>query len=154
MGTAHLKGDVLADFVTRRLGGALLIEAPSARDLLTALPEALRLDGPLSATATLGGTVDAPEIAANVVGTKMTLGGQPVDSLSAQARVIGSDVIVDALTLTQGTDPHRDGPVFHDDENLYHRSARRRVGVARRPEPPRQRERPYLAGLHRLRHDR
>ena len=45
-----------------RLAARSAIEAPSARELLTMLPEALRLDGPLSATATLGGTVDAPDI--------------------------------------------------------------------------------------------
>jgi outer membrane protein assembly complex protein YaeT len=103
VGTARVKGDVLANLVTRRLEGALAIDAPSARDLLTALPEALRLDGPLSATATLGGTVDAPDITANVVGSGMTLGGQPVDSLTAKARLLGDDVIVEALTLTQPT---------------------------------------------------
>jgi outer membrane protein assembly complex protein YaeT len=103
VGTASVKGDVLANLVTRRLGGALAIDAPSARDLLTALPEALRLDGPLSATTTLGGTVDAPDITANVVGSGMTLGGQPVDSLTAKARLLGDDVIVEALTLTQPT---------------------------------------------------
>ncbi len=103
VGTAQLKGDVLANFGTRDLGGALAIEAPSARDLLSALPEALRLDGALSATATLAGTVDAPEIVANVGGATMTLGGQPVDTFNVQARIVGSDVIVQALTLTQGT---------------------------------------------------
>ena len=63
------------------------------------LPEAVRLDGALSATATLGGTVDAPDIVANVVGSGMTLGGQPVDSLTAKARIVGDDVIVETLTL-------------------------------------------------------
>ena len=38
--------------------GSCTVEAPSAADVLTAVPEALRLQGPLSATATLGGTVD------------------------------------------------------------------------------------------------
>jgi outer membrane protein assembly complex protein YaeT len=103
VGAARVKGDVLADLVTRKLGGTLVIDAPSARDLLTALPEALRLDGPLSATASFGGTVDAPDISANIVGSGMTLGGQPVDSLTARARLLGGDVIVESLTLTQST---------------------------------------------------
>jgi len=102
VGTAQLKGDVLANFSTRQLGGSLAIDAPSARDLLTGVPEALQLEGALAATASLGGTVDTPDIAADVVGTGMTLGGQPVDSLTAKARVLGNDVIVESLTLTQG----------------------------------------------------
>jgi outer membrane protein assembly complex protein YaeT len=102
VGTARVKGEYLANLDTRRLGGALAIGAPSARDLLTTLPEALRLDGPLSATATLSGTIDAPIVTANVVGSGMTLGGQPVDTLTAEARLVGDDVFVDALTLTQG----------------------------------------------------
>jgi outer membrane protein assembly complex protein YaeT len=103
VGTAHVKGDVLANLVSRKLDGKLAIEAPSARDLLAALPEALRLEGPLAATATFSGTVDDPFIAADVVGSGMTLGGQPVDTLSASAHLIGDEVILDALSLTQGT---------------------------------------------------
>jgi outer membrane protein assembly complex protein YaeT len=103
VGTARVKGEYLANLVTRRLGGSLAIEAPSARDLLTTLPDALRLEGALSATATLGGTIDAPIVDANVVGSGLTLGGQPVDTLTAQARLVGDDLFVDALTLTQGT---------------------------------------------------
>jgi outer membrane protein assembly complex protein YaeT len=103
LGTAHVKGDVLANLVTRKLDGKLAIDAKSARDLLTMLPEALRLEGPLAATATLGGTVDAPDISANIVGSGLTLGGQPVDTLTAKVRWLGDDVIIDALTLAQGT---------------------------------------------------
>lgn len=102
VGTASVKGDVLANLVTRKLDGKLAIDAKSVRDLLTAVPESLRIDGPLAATATLGGTVDAPDITADVVGSGLSVGGQPVDTLAAKARWLGDDIIVDSLTLTQG----------------------------------------------------
>ncbi len=103
IGTARVNGSYLANLATRQLGGALAIDAPSAADLVTALPESLRLDGALSATATFGGTVDVPHVNAEVTGKDMTLGGQPVDTLTAKARWIGDDIFVDALTLTQRT---------------------------------------------------
>ena len=48
---AHVTGNVLADLDTRKLTGSLNVDAPSAANLLSAAPEALRLDGPLTATA-------------------------------------------------------------------------------------------------------
>ena len=102
IGAARMRGDVLADFLSRRLAGALDIEAPSASDLMTAVPQNMRLEGPLKAKATLAGTVDKPDMVADVSGTGLTLGGQPVDSLTARARVVGDGINIESLTLTQG----------------------------------------------------
>ena len=88
--------------ISRRLNGSLVVDAPSAADLLTALPAELRLQGPLSASAAIGGTVDAPEVTAEVTGRDLTLAGQPVDSVTAKARVLGDTVHVESLELRQG----------------------------------------------------
>ncbi|MGH9176123.1 MAG: hypothetical protein ACRD1H_17280, partial [Vicinamibacterales bacterium] len=100
--SSHIRGEVLANLVTRRLEGELNVETPSAADLLTALPETLRLQGPLAASAALGGTVDDPEVAADVTGSGLTLAGQPVDSLVAKARVVDEGVNIESLELRQG----------------------------------------------------
>jgi outer membrane protein assembly complex protein YaeT len=102
IGAAQVRGEVLANFVTRALAGELRVDAPSARDLLSMLPEAFRLDGPLAATATLGGTVDKPDIAATVAGTGLTLAGQPIDTITGKARIIDGGVNIESFSVTQG----------------------------------------------------
>lgn len=101
VGSTTIRGEVMADLVSRALAGRLQVESPDAADLLSALPENLRLEGPLTATATLGGTVDTPDIAAAVTGTALTLAGQPVASLEATARVVGDGVDVERLVVRQ-----------------------------------------------------
>ena len=101
VGSTAIRGDVLADLVTRRLDGKVAIESMNVADLLTAVPEPLRLQGPLTATTTLSGTVDAPEITADVAGSTLTLSGQPVASLTAKARIVGDGVNIENLTLRQ-----------------------------------------------------
>jgi outer membrane protein assembly complex protein YaeT len=101
LGSTTIRGEVLADLVSRTLDGRLQVESPNAADLLSALPEDLRLQGPLFATATLDGTVDTPNIVAEVTGTDLTLAGQPVASLNATARVVDDGVDVEHLTLRQ-----------------------------------------------------
>lgn len=101
IGTTTIRGEVLADLVSRKLDGRLLVESPNAADLLPALPESLRLEGPLSATATLEGTVDTPNIVAEVSGKALDLAGQSVASLNATARVVGDGVDVERLTVRQ-----------------------------------------------------
>lgn len=101
-GSAHLRGEVLADLVTRRLSGSLAIESASAADLFSGLPASLRLDGALAATVTLAGTVDAPDIRTDVESSGLRLAGQSFDSLVVQARVVDEAVNVESLVLRQG----------------------------------------------------
>ncbi|HXG87285.1 MAG TPA: translocation/assembly module TamB domain-containing protein [Vicinamibacterales bacterium] len=103
VGSSRVRGEVFSNLVTRRLDGTLSLETPSVADLLGTLPETLRLEGPLTGTATVGGTVDVPEIAADIVGSGLRLGGQPVDSLVAKARIVGDAVNIESLTLRQGS---------------------------------------------------
>ena len=101
-GRTNVRGSVAADLGNRGLSGQFTLETPSAADLLNALPEPLRLDGPLAATATLAGTVDAPEVIAEVNGSSLSLSGQLIDSIEAKTRVVDGGVTVESLTLRQG----------------------------------------------------
>ena len=101
VGSTSVRGDVFADLITRRLEGELRVQSPNAADLLTALPEGLRLQGPLDATAKLGGTVDTPDVHTQVAGAKLTLGGQPLESLRAETRIVGSGINIDNFVLRQ-----------------------------------------------------
>jgi outer membrane protein assembly complex protein YaeT len=101
VGSTTIRGEVLADLVSRELDGRLEVASPNAADLLSALPENLRLEGPLSATAVLDGTLNTPNIVADVSGKALTLAGQPVASIDATARVVGDGVDVERLTVRQ-----------------------------------------------------
>jgi outer membrane protein insertion porin family len=101
IGTTIVSGDVLADLETRRLEGTLNVESPNVADLLSALPEPLRLQGPLDAVATLGGTVEDPSVAVTVSGRALTLADQPVDAITADARLVGEGIDIEQLTLRQ-----------------------------------------------------
>jgi outer membrane protein assembly complex protein YaeT len=101
IGTTHVRGDVFANLATRTLGGTVEIESPNAADLLATMPETLRLEGPLEAKATLGGTVDAPDVVADVSGDELTIAGQPLQSLRATARVINGGVNLESLAMRQ-----------------------------------------------------
>jgi outer membrane protein insertion porin family len=99
--STEIRGEVFADLETRRLEGRFEFDSPNAADLMTALPEALRFQGPLEATTKLAGTVDAPEIAIDVSGSQLTFAGQPVASLVAQTRIVGDGIDIEELVLRQ-----------------------------------------------------
>lgn len=102
VGGARVSGRVAANLQTRALSGRLTLDAPSAADLIVTLPATLRLEGSLSATASLRGTVDAPEVVADLTGNAVSIAGQPIDSLAANARVVDRGVTVDELIARQG----------------------------------------------------
>ncbi|MBA3269527.1 MAG: hypothetical protein H0T71_03380, partial [Acidobacteria bacterium] len=101
VGASTIRGHVFANLRTRDLTGQLQLEAPSAADLISALPESLRVQGPLSATAVLGGTVDQPDIRSEVSGTGLTINGQAIRSLSGKARIVGEGLNIEGLSLRQ-----------------------------------------------------
>jgi outer membrane protein insertion porin family len=101
VGSSRITGEVLANFVNRRLSGDLKLDAPSVADLLATVPENVRLQGPITAHAVLSGTVDAPIVTADVAGNGLMLGGQAIDSLAAKARLVDDDLQIEHVTLRQ-----------------------------------------------------
>ena len=102
-GAADVRGSVTADLVSRALSGTLTLEAASAANLFPAIPRTLQLEGGLSASATLAGTVDRPQVDAEVTSSGLSVAGQGVDSLTAKARVIDNGVTIDSVVVRQGT---------------------------------------------------
>jgi outer membrane protein assembly complex protein YaeT len=100
-GQTNVRGAVSADLVGRGLTGQFSLDTPSAADLLGAVPEAVRLDGPLTATATLTGTLDAPAVLVEVKGSGLTLADQPIDSIDAKTRIADGQLIIESFTLRQ-----------------------------------------------------
>jgi outer membrane protein insertion porin family len=101
VGTTTVTGDVLANLASRQLQGKLTVTSPDAADLMTAVPEGLRLQGPLTAVTTLAGTVDEPSVVTQVSGSSLTLSGQPIEALEVDARVVGDGINIERLTLRQ-----------------------------------------------------
>lgn len=95
-----LEGNAAFDLRGHTLSGRFDLDAPDAGKLVTVLPEALHLAGPVSATGTLGGAPSAPEVRAELSGHDLSVAGQAVETLSASTRVTGDAVFVDALRLT------------------------------------------------------
>src|SRR4029453_17775603 len=50
----------------------------------------------------IGGTVDVPELVTDVTGANLTLGGQPIDSLTGRARIVDEGIDIESLVLEQG----------------------------------------------------
>ncbi|MGE3276520.1 MAG: translocation/assembly module TamB domain-containing protein [Vicinamibacterales bacterium] len=101
IGHAHLTGGVRLDLASDDLSGTLKLDAPSAADLQSAVPDDYRLEGPVQATAILGGTPSAPAIDVTLNGSSLMLAGQPIDTLAVRAHVTGDAIDVGALEVSQ-----------------------------------------------------
>jgi outer membrane protein assembly complex protein YaeT len=141
IGTTSVRGDVRADLASRELDGVLTVASPNAADLLTAVPENLRLQGPLSASVRLAGTVDDPTIDVELAGKGLSVADQPIDAVSATAHVVDAGVTVDRFTVRQpgggelvGDGRYEWGPrtfrVSVDGQNLEWRGQLARLGDA------------------------
>jgi outer membrane protein assembly complex protein YaeT len=98
---ATLTGDASIDLQSRGLGGSFRLDAPDVHEVLTDLPAAFRIEGPIHAVATLGGTTAAPEVRADVNGENLSVSGQPIDTLHAKLLVLGDRVEVASLEARQ-----------------------------------------------------
>jgi outer membrane protein assembly factor BamA/autotransporter translocation and assembly factor TamB len=118
-GSARVTGNATADIDRRLWSGTLHMEASDAIDLQSAVPESWRIAGPVQADATLGGSFDAIQLDAKVTGSGLTLAGQPIDQLTADATVTASAVDVKTLELN-GNGAHVAGRVKYDwDTDVY-----------------------------------
>ncbi|MGQ0734969.1 MAG: translocation/assembly module TamB domain-containing protein, partial [Acidobacteriota bacterium] len=102
LGSTTIRGEVGANLLTRRIDGALTLNAPSAGALLATLVPDTQIDGSVTARATLGGTLDAPDIRAELTGSDLTVAEQVFESLSVRARVLDDGVTIESLGIKQG----------------------------------------------------
>lgn len=100
-GSARVGGGIEATLRTGRLAGSLHLDAPEAADLLAAVPERWRLHGPVRVGATLGGSRDGFHLDAVLDGRTLTVAGQPLDRLTASARLTAESIDVSSVTATQ-----------------------------------------------------
>ncbi|MEO8678764.1 MAG: translocation/assembly module TamB domain-containing protein [Vicinamibacterales bacterium] len=101
-GSATVKGEVAADITNSTWSGRLEIAAPDALQLQSDLPEAWRLDGPMTATATLGGTFEKFHLDTAIAGSAFTWAGQSYDGFTATAVITEDAIDVSALHIDQG----------------------------------------------------
>jgi outer membrane protein assembly complex protein YaeT len=94
--------DVSMDLVSRAVTGSFRAEVSAIELALTALPDTWRPSGRASASGTLGGTLDAIAVDAEVTTGTLVSGVQQVDSVRADLRVRGDTVHVDRLEIAQG----------------------------------------------------
>jgi outer membrane protein insertion porin family len=100
-GTAAITGDVVADITNRRWSGTLHVDAPNAAELQAEIPERWRIDGRMSAEATLGGTFDDFQLDTTISASQLTFADQPVDRVTAKAIVTAEAIDVTSLELHQ-----------------------------------------------------
>ncbi len=102
IGQATLTGNATVDLQKGTLGGGFSLNAPDAGELLTSLPDNARIEGPITATATLGGSTSAPEVRTELEGNTLVLADQAVEHLTAIARITADTAFVDSFNLTAG----------------------------------------------------
>lgn len=100
--TSSITGDVVANITNRTWSGQLHVDAPNAAELQADIPEQWRVDGRLSADATLGGTFDEFRLDTTIAGTELQFAGQTIDRASAKAIVTAEAIDVSSLELHQG----------------------------------------------------
>ena len=101
-GTASIAGHAEANITASTWAGAFIVDAPHAEELQVDVPEAWRVSGPMTATATLGGTFDVYTLDTTIAGSALTWSGQPIDRATAKAMVTAEAIDVTALELQQG----------------------------------------------------
>lgn len=109
-GSATIKGDIAADITNRAWSGTLSVDAPDAAELQADLPKEWRVNGPITGTATLGGTFDRYQIDTAINGGAFMWAGQSYDGFTANAVVTEEAIDVSALHIDQG-EGSIDGPL-------------------------------------------
>lgn len=101
-GSSSITGEAVANITARTWSGKLHVEAPNAAELQAGISEPWRVDGALSADASLGGTFDHYTLDTVLSGRALRFAGQPIDRASAKAMVTPEAIDVSLLELHQG----------------------------------------------------
>ena len=126
-GSATVTGTAVGDITTRTWSGDLRLDAPRALDLQDSVTEGWRLDGPVTATATLGGTFDAFRLDSVINGSAFTWADQSYDRFTARAVVTPYDVDVTSLLVEQGVGTLDGGVTYAWDTGAYKASLKGRT---------------------------
>lgn len=98
-GETTVLGGVEIDLAGRTLGGKLEATSPDMKELLAEVPERWQASGPLSATATLGGSLDEPRIDVTLDSPTVEVAGETFEALHGAAVVTGTGVDVSTLSV-------------------------------------------------------
>ncbi len=95
-------GQLRIDLGTGALEGVLTAELPDLAPLMATLPPESRLEGAVSLSAAIGGTLEAP--AAQVIGgaRDLEVAGQRIDRIDLAARLAGQVLAIERLDVAQG----------------------------------------------------
>ena len=92
----------VADLSHRSWSGTLHVAAPDASASQARVPEAWRVEGDVTADATLGGTFDVTTLDATIRGSHLVWAGQPIDRVMAKALISTNAIDISSLELRQG----------------------------------------------------
>ena len=102
LGANTLSGQSSIDLRTRALGGELNGEWPEVGLFANDIPSEWRPSGSATLAARIGGTIDNPSVAAELVSDGLQIAGQVVQSLRSTLHLANHSVTLDQLTLNQG----------------------------------------------------
>ena len=100
--SATVTGNVSMNIDKETLDGQLQLNAPEALVLEREIPEDMRISGPITATATLGGTFDAFRLDSQINGHDLTIAGQPADRITGVAVITADTADFSTLTIDHG----------------------------------------------------
>jgi outer membrane protein assembly factor BamA/autotransporter translocation and assembly factor TamB len=100
LGQSSTRGELRLNLVTRRIAGQFDTVLDDFSDLVKAAGLAVRVDGALAGTATVSGSISAPQAAGSVTSTGLAIAGQQIDHLQADLRLENRALVLDHLCLS------------------------------------------------------
>jgi outer membrane protein assembly factor BamA/autotransporter translocation and assembly factor TamB len=103
MGEAAARGDLRWSMASGAVAGALTGSIPleALDDFLPSIPKSLALNGSVDLEATLSGTMVQPRMALHTAGRALEISGQTIDSLAADVRLAGSELVLERVLVQQ-----------------------------------------------------
>ncbi|MBP7776427.1 MAG: translocation/assembly module TamB domain-containing protein [Acidobacteria bacterium] len=98
----RMSGDASMGMTSGRLTGAFAADADDLVQLMAPWPATARLTGTIHVSGTLGGTTETPDIPFTLRSTPIDVEGQHLGVIDANARLRGTIVEVERLTIEQG----------------------------------------------------
>jgi len=105
IGGATARGDFRWTVASGAIAGSVngLLPLKDLPDLTPSIPTSLALDGSVDVRAGLSGSIGQPHIVLQAAGSTLQIAGQTIESLAADARLDGSNVVIERFLAQQGT---------------------------------------------------